>query len=398
MDERRLIYLAAGALRAEQPSDVAAYWRTADGDTAGGLLEDALAQARGDVHLVLSSGDALLTRVALSKRQGRHIQKVLPYLLEESVLGRNEELWYAHGKALDEQYPVVACERDGLEQLLDWCREAGHVRIAGAWVDADLLRDQAPCMVLQQGLQASVEHSAGDRAPDVLCVPAPGQALLLPVAEATALPALMGLGDADFQHIDDAGELFSHFARAISAGDRIALLHGALRPQKGSAGMQQTLLAPWIPVARLSAVVLVCVWGLLLVQKWQYEAAAQEAAQASVALYQELFPAASRPQMIVTEFQTQINRLSGGAGGSGFLALMGPTGEIIGAAADQGVVPRRLQYDERDSVLLLDLNAQDFSALESLREQLQSAGLSAEIGTARSQASGVTARMRVGQG
>ncbi|MBZ2187863.1 hypothetical protein K8B33_02035 [Alcanivorax sp. JB21] len=390
MDERRLIYLAAGALRAEQAADVAACWRSAEGDTARGTLEDALAQARGDVHLVLSAGDALLTRVALSKRQGRHIQKVLPYLLEESVLGRNEELWYAHGKPLDDQYPVVACEQDGLTQLLDWCSEAAHVRIAGAWIDADLLRDQAPCMVPQQVLH-------GDML-DILCVPAPGQALVLPVAEAAALPTMMGLGEADFQHLDDPAQLFSHFARAISAGDRIVLLHGALRPNKGSAGMPQTMLAPWLPVARLSVVVLVCIWGLLLVQKWQYEAAAQEAAQASVALYQELFPSASRPQMIITEFETQINRLAGGAGGSGFLALMGPTGEIIGAAADQGVVPRRLQYDERDSVLLLDLNAQDFSVLESLREQLQSAGLSAEIGTARSQASGVTARMRVGQG
>lgn len=62
------------------------------------------------------------------------------------------------------------------------------------------------------------------------------------------------------------------------------------------------------------------------------------------------------------------------------------------------MTPRRIQFDERESVLLVDITARDFGILENLREKMQSAGLSAEIGTARSEASGVTARMRVGQG
>src|SRR5690606_24956233 len=118
----------------------------------------------------------------------------------------------------------------------------------------------------------------------------------------------------------------------------------------------------------------------------------------AVALYQELFPGASRPQLLQREFRTQLERLGGGGGGADFLTLMAPVGEIIGGATDQGVTPRRVQFDERENILMVDITAKDFSALESLREKMQSVGLSAEIGTARSEASGVTARMRVGQG
>ncbi|WP_111656614.1 type II secretion system protein GspL [Isoalcanivorax indicus] len=383
MDEQRLLYLAPGALRADSPEAVQARWRTAAGSTCGSLSE-ALAAMRGDIHLVLSAGDVLVTRVSLSRRQGRHIQKVLPYLLEESVLGRAEDLWFAHGRPSEDRYPVLACERQGLEQLLDWCAEASHARIIGAWVDADLLRDDAPCMAALDG-------------GDLLCLPDAGQALVLPQGEAAQLPALLGLDDSLFERIDEPGALFARLAERFAAVDRVNLLHSDLRPvREGQDG--PAWLMPWVPVARLAAAVLVCIWVLLMVQTWQYEKAAQQTAEASVTLYQELFPGTGRPQMIVREFETQLNRLGGGAGGSGFLALMGPTGEIIGAASGQGVTPRRLNYDERESILMLDLNAQDFSALEALREALQSAGLSAEIGTARSEASGVTARMRVGQG
>ena len=114
--------------------------------------------------------------------------------------------------------------------------------------------------------------------------------------------------------------------------------------------------------------------------------------------YQELFPGSSRPQLLQREFRTQLERLGGGGAGAGFLTLMAPVGDIIGGATDQGVTPRRVQFDERENTLLVDITAKDFSVLESLREKMQSAGLSAEIGTARSEASGVTARMRVGQG
>ena len=381
-DDSTIIYLPAGTLRAESPDVVTAAWHVPGEGISRGTLSDALAALSGPVRAVLSSGDVLLTNVELSKRQARHMQKVLPFLLEESLLTTTDEMWYAYGKPVDGAYPVLACERDGLEQLLDWFASAGDITLLGAWVDADLLRGHAPCV-------ARLDD-------DLLCIPAPGQALVLPATELEQVPVLLGIDTAEFTRIDHLEALFSAFADGLQ-GDVITLLHSDLRPTVEQHGWRQ-VMQPWWPVTRLAAGVLMCVWVLLLVQQWQYNRAAEAEAAQAVALYQELFPGSSRPQLLQREFRTQLERLSGGGAGAGFLTLMAPVGEIIGGATDQGVTPRRVQFDERENTLLVDITAKDFSALENLREKMQSVGLSAEIGTARSEASGVTARMRVGQG
>jgi len=381
-DDSTIIYLPAGTLRAESPDAMNAAWHVPGEGISRGTLADALASLSGPVRAVLSSGDVLLTHVELSKRQARHMQKVLPFLLEESLLTTTDEMWYAHGKPVEGIYPVLACERDGLEQLLEWFADADAITLLGAWVDADLLRGHAPCV-------ARVDD-------DLLCIPAPGEAVVLPATELEQVPVLLGIDTGEFTRIDHLEALFSAFAEGLQ-GEAIALLHSELRPTVEHSGWRQ-VMQPWWPVTRLAAGVLVCVWVLLLVQQWQYNRAAEAETAEAVALYQELFPGASRPQLLQREFRTQLERLGGGGGGAGFLTLMAPVGEIIGGATEQGVTPRRVQFDERENVLLVDITAKDFSALESLREKMQSVGLSAEIGTARSEASGVTARMRVGQG
>lgn len=383
MDDSTLIYLPAGALRAESPDAISAIWHSRAGTVERGTLADALASISGRATVVLSAGDVLLTSVELSRRQARHIQKVLPYLLEESLLSSAEELWFAYDRPIDGHYPVTACERAGLEQLLAWFDEAEDVQLAGAWVDADLLRPHVPCLAWQDD--------------DLLCVPAPGQAAIVPLSELGQLPQLLGIETEDFTRIEHPEALLTAFRQALADGLGIALLHSELRPTVQD-GAWSEKIRPWRPLGGLAAGVLVAVWGLLLAQQWQFNRAAEARAVEAVALYQELFPGSPRPQLLQREFRTQLERLGGGAGSGGFLSLMTPVGEILGGATDQGVTPRRIQFDERESVLLVDITARDFGMLESLREKMQSAGLSAEIGTARSEASGVTARMRVGQG
>ncbi|UWN52260.1 hypothetical protein ASALC70_04504 [Alcanivorax sp. ALC70] len=43
----------------------------------------------------MTSAEALLTGVTLSRKQARHLQRVLPYLLEEQLLEPPEALWFA---------------------------------------------------------------------------------------------------------------------------------------------------------------------------------------------------------------------------------------------------------------------------------------------------------------
>lgn len=320
MDDSTLIYLLAGALRADSPSDVDAIWQHRADTIERGTLAEALESVSGRVRVVLSAGDVLLTSVELSRRQARHIQKVLPYLLEESLLSSTDEMWFAHGRPVDSHYPVAACERDGLEQLLAWFDEASDVQLAGAWVDADLLQPHAPCLVWQDA--------------ELLCVPSPGQAAIVPHSELAQLPQLLGIETEEFMRIEHPEALLTAFREALGSGAGVALLHGDLRPTVQQ-GAWSEKIRPWRPLAGLAAGVLVAVWGLLLAQQWQLNRAAEARAAEAVAMYQELFPGAPRPQLLQREFRTQLERMGGSAAGGGFLSLMTPVGEILGGATDQ---------------------------------------------------------------
>ena len=61
------------------------------------------------------------------------------------------------------------------------------------------------------------------------------------------------------------------------------------------------------------------------------------------------------------------------------------------------VEPKRLQYDQRQNTLLLDVGAKDYSQLESLQNAINEQGAKASIANYRNGAQGVNARIMVEQ-
>ena len=61
------------------------------------------------------------------------------------------------------------------------------------------------------------------------------------------------------------------------------------------------------------------------------------------------------------------------------------------------VEPKRLQYDQRDNTLLLDVGAKDYAQLEQLQNALKQQGARASIANYRNGAQGVSARIKVEQ-
>lgn len=381
MEQPQYLYLSAGALGGDGH---AMLW---DGDGHSLTLPLAALLAGdgptpGPVQLILSAADVLVTSVHLSRRQARHIGKVLPFLLEESLLDSADTLWFAHGKPQEQDYPVLVCQRSALEQLLARLVDAGWIA-SGAWVDGSLLSALGPLQVAQEQ--------------ELLWVAANHQALVLPLSDQQQVEALLASEpDQAAATISDDATLRDRLQQALAADQAPNLLHGALRPVPERSALAAAFV-PWRSVTRYAAVVLLAIWGITGAQSWYYDRAARAEGERAVALYQELFPQAPRPQLIRRDFARQLELLGGGGADQGFLALIGPVGDIIGAALDQGVTPRRLQYDEREKVVTVDLTAKDFAMLEQLRDRIQQRGLQAEIGSARGENAGVTARMKVGQ-
>lgn len=377
-----LVKLPPGALQAE-PAALAVEWQHPDGTRGLGSLTDCIDAHPGDqLALVLSAADVQLTSVTLTRKQAKHLQKALPYLLEEQVLGEPEQLWFSVGAAQDSRYPVVICDRAGITLLSRWLEEQG-ARLTGMAVDAQLL--------MHRGVPQIVED--GDESLLILDV---DQVLAIPAGQIPDTLLALGVDTGDWLRLDDRDELFP----ALRAGwnDGIELLHSELRPRARSGSAESRLITPeWRNFLALAASVLVVIWVLAWVQAFRYGQLADAQWQEAASLYQTLFPEDRATPRLRAQFESRITQLSTGAGGQGggFPSLMAPVGEALAAARARGVSPQRIQYDERESVLSLDLQAANYEVLEGVREQLEAAGLAAEIANYRNQNDKVAARMNV---
>lgn len=338
------------------------------------------------MDVVLAASDAVLAQVSLTRRQARHIRKVLPYLLEETLLDAPETLWFAHGKPESGQYPVLACNRAFLESLADYLAGAG-LAIRGVWVDADLLAGQAPLLA-----------GYGEQPREYLVLPSRQEALVAPHDELDNLLALSGLQASRLTEYSGEASL-DVLAGALddAPATSVNLLHGELKPRQAVVGVGRSgWQRDWLPVMRFAAVVLVGVWGLFWLQKVAYERAAGDAYRQAEALYEELYPD-DRAVAVERQFRQRLAALGANAGGQGFIQILAPLGAHIRGESGS-IEVRRMQYDQLDGLLQLDLRAPDFDSLQGVRERIQSAGMAAEITEGRSQGDRVTARIKVGQG
>lgn len=380
-----MVRLPPGALATEAPDELVVQAGTGEnGDSREARLGDVAEQARSSgqrLFLVFASADVLMTRVRLTRKQAKQLQRALPYLLEDDLLEPPEQLWYAWSRPTGDEYPVLACDRQALSRLRDWCLENG-IELAGASSDAALLAHRAP-------LRLADEHS-------VLLLPDERQALTVTLSEEASVRAALVPGEGDWDEVTGRLAVLEALEEGRRRNEYVELLHGDMRPP-ASGVRQDWSWTRWRPLAGFAAAALVLICALLGVQQWRYERAAERARQASSELYQELFPGDRATARLRAQFRQRLRSLGGGDAGSGFLDLMTGVGDILAEYRSQGVTTRRLQYNQREGSLQLELRADGYEAVEKVRKQLADQGLQAEIATARDDGDGVTARLRVGK-
>mgnify|MGYP000539517025 FL=1 len=112
--------------------------------------------------------------------------------------------------------------------------------------------------------------------------------------------------------------------------------------------------------------------------------------------YEQLFPGDKATSALNRQFQGRLARLGGGVdgGGAAFFPLLAPVAQVL---KDMKVEPKRLQYDQRQNVLLLDVGAKDYAQLEALQNAIRKQGGNASIANYRNGAQGVSARIKVEQ-
>lgn len=375
-----VVYLAETILPHARIEAETAYYL--EGDTLNSApLGELLAALTGQaIELVLSVSNATLTEVELNRRQARHLEKVLPYMLEESLLNAPETLWFSYRKSKDGQhYPVVICDKGVVAHIIEAFAQA-NVRLLGVWIDADLWSELAP-------LQVAFAQST-------LLLPSAHSGLRVPTEQVGATFAALGLADLAVEELPLSAHLVQQLEQRIQHRQGNNLLHGEFAPQATSAG--QKMWRDWRPAAYFSAVVFALLCVLTMLQTREYQHAAQATQQQSVKLYQQYFPGSSPPQLLQRQFETQLRRLQQSQqNNSAFMQLMYPVGQQFSNSNFRQLTPRRIQFDERDGHLSLDVSATEFAFVERFSNVLKENNVTASIGNSRTESGQVRARLKV---
>jgi general secretion pathway protein L len=382
-------------LRLPHGADATPGWLLVDGEgrplsaLQSGPLSAAqpLAAARS-VAVIVPAAEVLLTEVELPQGAAGRAAQLVPYALEEQLVGDLDAQHFANGRARDgSRVPVAVVARERMTQWLAALAEAG-IRPDLMCAEHDLLpvvagqavamlEGDALCLRDPQGRVQSLGAPAGSLR-DALALLL-GEAAADTVLTFYTTPTDWQRRRAEVESLRDAlGELrpqllnsglLPWLATQVPARHAINLLQGDYMQRNSSSGGWR----PWRLAASLAAALVVAHLG---VQGWRLH----QLGKAEQALDDNL-AAITAPLAVAgggltrARIEQLLLAAQGGDNRVGLLPAMQALAEALAAAPGA-----RLQsLDFRDGVVQLKLRAGDAQGLERINQSLRSAGWNAEL-------------------
>lgn len=347
----------------------------ASGEVAAVSELAALAERLGRraVIALVPAADVVLKKVALPAKPNKQLLQALPYMLEEEHAEDIDKLYLALGKAelVNGQYwqQVALCQRQRIEQWLDWLQTAGF-SVSRLLPDALLLpADTVPCCIelQQQWLLRQDEWQAtaieSSWWPDYLAL--------------AALPAITSYSPWPAhilqQNQPAAPELpLALLAKGLDKTD-FTLLQGAYAPQRPQ--NQQWLT--WRFSISLVATCLVIYLLQLAGQVWQQKQQLSQVQQQLRNEYIQVFPG-ERITNLSRQLQQKLQSVGGVGPQQNFLTLLAALQLRLEALPD--IRLDSLRYDANRQELRFTASAAGFPSFEQLKLQLEQAGYTVEQG------------------
>ncbi len=362
-------------------AETRAYWLPREGEAGWMTLAEISEQAPPTLTLILPVERCSCFAVNLPTRKARWVAQALAYAVEELLAENVDELHLTHGGELEDgRVRVIAINR---QLLADWLEDlqALGLNVVAIYVDADLLpRDGS--QVLFIGNRALLGGSPEAR----LVFESERWAELAP----HCAPPRHGHGTLELapEPLDDYQQLGDPYGfLAVGRPWALNLAQGDFAVRSGTSG-----LAQWKPVAAVLVLVLVVQVLFNLIQAWSLERQGERYAEASRALYTELFPEDQRIVNLRAQFAAYIGQSAGDSGQ--FMRML----DEVALAISEGmpVTIDQLDYSQSRGDLALQVRASDFAALEQLRLRLARSGQPVQMGSASRDGETVSARVVMG--
>ncbi len=363
-----------------------------------GTLAEAAEVAHGRrVVALVPSDEVLLSKVVVPSRNPGKVRLAAPNLLEESLSDDIDDLHYAIGTHhTGDVYPVVIMARARIEYYQHLLSEAG-IRIEKLMPSVLALPyADRHWSVLQEGDEVVVresEYIGFSCAPDNL--------------DLFFKQALREVDDADMPVVhtfqdevniptalnvaverQQAVSLMHVFAEGIAQGLVINLLQGEFKALR----KENPVWKKWRRTALLAAALGVLWLGSAMYQAYQLKQSNEALLEQINQVYRQTFPG-SRLVNPRAQMKQKLAALQGGntRRSGNFLATLDSAAAQLSGADDSTV--KGLSF--RNGSMDFDIQVANLKSLENLKSQLATAGLNAEVLTAKSADGVVNGRIRV---
>lgn len=374
----------------------------------------ALAQALGDgnhrARLIVGGSQVVARSLSYQEKEKRHLRKLMPFQLEEEVIGDIDQFHFALGKAESGTVHLLYTERARLAelfaQLADINVEITQAHPAGLLPEIpqpDSAEDEPldSWAIHWQDGQVSVHYgdSAGFTVDD-RNLPAALELLLQAQNRVDKLPRL-SLSAPDENQLEALEQALPASLEGAGGDTRIASLWD-FTPAADCIDLCQGEFSQrlpierwwkaWRTVAMVGAAAVVIYIATLLLSLNQLQNQNLEIRKDIEQVFRTVVPngPANDPER---RLRIKARDLEPQGEGTQVLPLLG---DVLPKVQAQGEITLKGVYYTADSdELSLNLQASTFNAIESLRGAIESAGLSAELLSSSAQGDNLSARMKV---
>jgi general secretion pathway protein L len=358
-------------------------------------LLDVLKARRSPVIFAVPGADVRLQEVRFSASEKRHISKSLPFLLEEEFVSDIEDMHIASMPLDDEVLAVASSSRDRIEQ---WQRDLEKLPGIKQWVPESLLlpwRSGEITLVIEGGQAVVRLGDCEGFSVEADMLPA----LLLSVAtERLDSVILYGLDQAADTELvpaamhDKVQWRNGGYSAALLLGDDASKPLNLLQGEYGPRLPLDQWWRTWrFPIAALGLAFLVQLFATYA-DFLQLESVNLNMRQSMEAAYRQAVPkgAIADPER---QLQRKLKELRGDQVSVAFVPLLQQVGKVV--QAEKNAYISTVNFSGRSGELRMNLLVPDFKAVERIRSQLNSDGLSATVESSNAQDDAVRARMKI---
>ncbi|HEX2586499.1 MAG TPA: type II secretion system protein GspL [Steroidobacteraceae bacterium] len=410
MAEALVIRFPLSSTSAEQPS---AQWMLVDShhNRMGAVVTGSLQEASGlavnrKVLAVVNGATVLHTEPVLPPMKGgAKLAQIIPFALEDQLATDVDELHFAVGKRQSRPGTPIAVVAH--EQIKQWVSElhAAGLRPAALYSDISTLpvSDDAITLVIDHGRLMMSRFDAPSVSLDIAPL---SEALQLLLPEATETPVVLYIPEAEYENYQadietlqqraanlqvkllPEGALPLYAAQALRA-DSLNLLQGAYEPKRDV----NNDFRPW----RIAALLVGVAFALHLVvtgaRWWQLKRDESKLDQEITTVYSQGIPAgpSTNPAQARRAFESRLAALQSTGVSSPLLVTLSALSDAITKAP--GAQVSDLSY--RDNILNVRMMIPTVDALEQVRKQVASHGLTADIQSANPHDKQVEGRLQI---